>query len=101
MANELLKGTSASFKTKLLLINRKFTPNQTIQILHSTRTRDLSASDTTDDDCEINRNGAERFSVMKQLREAIDGVCDVLPSSHGVLAGAGARAAADRQVVRC
>ncbi|MBR2121109.1 MAG: hypothetical protein IJ935_21195 [Afipia sp.] len=45
----------------IALINRKFTPNQTIQILDSARTGDLSASDTTRDDCEINRNGAECF----------------------------------------
>jgi hypothetical protein len=49
-------------------INRKFTPNQTIQILLSARTGDLSVSDTTGDDCEINRNGAERFIPVKQLR---------------------------------
>ncbi|MGL4260915.1 MAG: hypothetical protein ACRCTX_04785, partial [Afipia sp.] len=50
-------------KRNTALINRKFTPNQTIQILDSARTGDLSASDTTRDDCEINRNGAECFIV--------------------------------------
>jgi hypothetical protein len=51
----------ARIEAKCRRINRKFTPNQTIQILDSARTGDLSASDTTRNDCEINRNGAECF----------------------------------------
>lgn len=64
-AAKMLRGAFAAFDANYRLINRKFTPNQTIQILDNAKTGDLSAPDTTDDDCEINRNGAEYAKLLR------------------------------------
>ena len=54
-------GQAGPFETNTPRINRKFTPNQTIQILDSDQTGDLSAPDMKEHDCDVQSQRMERF----------------------------------------